>query len=200
MHPDWLSAFERSKAPYSEWAKRRAAKQGLLVVERFELIDDCEEISADGPPSRVRGYGVILRQETEKAAEDISPSARVDPISFDAAGLIVAKQINKTGVVPAALRDWTVDVVTGALSRPTAKGKISGATVARDKLIYRLILDVVNTLNLHPTSSNRDEGKSACHAVAKGFALLGLEPSSYQAMVKIWENRDDLKFFSTLDD
>lgn len=200
MHSDWVSAFDRCKAPYREWANRRAQKQGLIIVERFGFNHDGEEVSTDGPPDSHQGWGVILRQDIDKAAEEISSSARVDPISFDAACLIVARQIKNTGVVPGALRDWTVDVLTGALSRPTAKGKIANATAARDKLIYRLIQDVILTLRLHPTSSNRDDGKSACHAVAKGFALLGLEPCSYQAMVKIWEKRENLSSFSSLDD
>ena len=147
-----------------------------------------------------RGLSIWWEQDVEKAAAEIAPQVLIDPISFDAAGLIVSDEINRTGMVPSALRSWAAGVITGEIKRPIVKGKIPGATEARDKLICRLLFELVHTLGLKPTSSNRAKGRSACHAVAEAFALLGLEPKSYQAIVKIWENRDNLKGFSTGDD
>lgn len=200
MFPDWMSAFDRCVSPYREWAKRRSEILGLVVVRKVAVEED-EGASIATPMSDCdSGFVVFLEQDVERAAEEIALDANTDPISFDAAGLIVSNAIKKTGSVPSALRDWAASVLSGETKRPIARGKIPRATIARDKMIFQLLSDVVKSCGLKPTSSNRECGKSACHAVAEAFALLGLEPRSYQAMVKIWEDRKTLNIICTSDD
>lgn len=204
MFPDWVSAFDCSIPPYIEWARRRAVKAGLVVTKRIMLdegdkADDCPHDTASTSTSSV-GTVVILEQDSERAAAEIVTAAHSDSVSLDAAGFIVAKRIVETGIVPIALRNWAADMITGVLKRPKAKGKLTDATLARDKMICALVQEVVDTLSLNPTSSDRKRGLSACHAVAHAFALLGLMPKSYQAIVKIFENRNTLKVLDTTED
>jgi hypothetical protein len=204
MFPDWVSAFDCSTPPYSELARRRAARTGLVVTKRIVLdegdkSDDCPNDTASTSTSSV-GTVIILEQNSERAAAEIATAAHTDPVSFDAAGFIVAKEIVETGIVPIALSNWAANVITGVIKRPKAKGKLTGATVARDKMICAIVQEVVDTLSLSPTSSDRKRGLSACHAVAQAFALLGLMPKSYQAIVKIFEKRNTLKLLDTTED
>lgn len=209
MFPDWSSALDRCVAPYSEWSRRRAGTIGFLVTEwRVErgnkLLAEGGQDTAQQLSALIESHGVSfyvrLDQDLERAAEEVVGHAYSDPISYDAAGIIVARHVTKTGVVPAALRGWAVDVLTGAVQRPKVKGKLVGATRARDKMIYRLIAELISVLDLTATTSDRELGDSACHAVAEGFRLLGLQPTSYQSFVKIWENRSTLREFHSNED
>lgn len=201
MYPDWASAFERCVAPYSEWAKRRAARSGLVahfqsVPQNAVEVDSCDDLTSTEVS---QSFAVIALQDLEFAAAELATDAYVDPVSYDAAAIIVARQIGKNGTVPVALRAWATDVLTATTKRPGVKGKIAGATAARDKLIHALTRDLIASLSLKATSSDRANGQSACHAVATAFALLGLEPKSYQAIEKIWGN-EALSEFTLSDD
>lgn len=205
MFRDWASAFDRCVPPYAEWAKRRAANVGLVVQDKIIFSADDpigigEHLSDEMEAASNKGFYVSLRQDMEKAATELAAEVDCDPISFDAAKVIVAHEIMKTGRVPSALREWASGVISGAITRPKAKGKLSGATRARDQMIYRLVADVTRAFDFKPTTSDRDRGISACHAVSEAFRLLGLEPKSYQAIVKIWENRNNLKTFDSSED
>lgn len=173
----------------------------MVVYRRYPPQGAVDGDSCDDRTSKALSgsFAVFAKQDLETAATELAADAYSDPVSFDAAAIIVAKQIRENGSVPAALRSWVTDVLTGTIKRPRVKGKVKGATVARDKLIHELIRDLIASLGLKPTSSDRENGQSACHAVATGLALLGLEPKSYQAIEKIWENKA-LSEFNSSDD
>jgi hypothetical protein len=205
MFPDWLSAFGRCDSPYQEWARRRAEKKGMRAQQVIEMTENGDvDITADfiagKRKNKDKGFIVFLKQDLEAAAFELSLEVNDDPISFDAAKYLVSAQIREGRVVPAALQEWCSGMILGEITRSKLKGKPIGATVARDKMIYWLINELLHALDLKPTSADRDEGKSACHAVATGFSLLGLNPRSYQATLEIWQNRDLLKIVDSRDD
>lgn len=205
MHNDWASAFNRCNAPYQEWARRRAEKKGMQVQQAFELngkskVDITADFVAGERQNNDKGFLVFLKQDPEAAADELVREIKDDPISFEAARFLVADQIRAGHVVPNALREWCCGMILGEIKRPKLKGKPTGATIARDKMIYRLIVELTQSFDIKPTSADREEGKSACHAIATAFSLLGLNPRSYQAILEIWGNRDELKVFDTRDD
>lgn len=179
MRPDWRSAFERSSLTTWEWAHRRLSQRGASLVTAMPLNDDFERDTVESC-TRERRYGsensklVIRKFDIGVAASRLCGEVADDPISFDAARLLVARCIRDRVEIPESLRDWAAEVVTGKVSRPKSKGKTRGATDARDKMIFQLVKDLHEYCGLSPTAADRTEGKSACHAVAEGFRLLGL--------------------------
>lgn len=205
MHLDWRSAFDRCSPPYTEWARRRLSQYGQVVARASpikngveqdvtELVRGGQEIGTD------ESFFVSTRRDLETAAKRLADEVNSDPVSFEAGKQLIATCIRERVEIPESLRDWAVGMVLGVNARPIAKGKVKGATLARDKLIYRLVQDVVKFAVLLPTAGDRTDGRSACHAVAEGFRLLGLQPQSYETIVKIQQNPKAYgEFFSSED-
>lgn len=205
MYPDWESALQRAKSPYHEWAIRRAGVKGMastrvVLLNRGLEADITSEVLTGRKISQAESYYTFAKQDPELAAAQLAEEINDDPISFDAAKFFVAGLIRKGVPVPLPIREWAAMVLTDEVRRPKAKGKLEGATIARDKLILRLILDVMEAFNLKPTASDRRNGRSACHAVASGLGLLGVTPSSYESILGVWEARDSLKGFDSRED
>lgn len=202
MFQNWESAFKRCEAPYHEWSMRHKGRKGLVVDRMF--IDGLESSPEAGHDlmdlSRTHSFMVMTKQDPDLAALELSAEVNDDPISYNAAKYLVASLIQQGNPVPEPLREWCAGVLMGTVTRPKTKGKHAGATVARDKMIYSLINDLTKATGLKPTSSDRHNGQSACHAVALAFSLVGLNPRSYEAMLKIWENRQELGVFDMRDD
>lgn len=206
MFANWQRAFELSASPYRETAKRLARKVGtvvdraLLVKEGQQNMDVTTEVLAGRSHWSEGHISMRWKQDRDLAALQLSKEIESDPVSFDAAKFFVATIIREGGVVPISLREWTAGILTGKIERPKARGKLKGATIPRDKLIVELLLELLDSFALKPTASDRNNGLSACHAVAEGFRLLGLIPSSYETIVKIWEDRKSLNYLSSSDD
>jgi hypothetical protein len=195
IRADWKSAIAAAEPPYSEWAATRLASRGLVLHRCLELNDDYEYVDVTNQIMAGRyvetdsGGVTEMRWNADAAAQELSAEIEVDPISFDAALLLVSEEIRSGNPVPAALRDWASDVIVGTLKRPKLSGKIRGATIERDRLILALLHQVVKKRGLKPTSGDRENGQSACHAVAQAFSLLRIQPDSYESIRGIWNRR-----------
>ncbi|MCF1707534.1 hypothetical protein L0V05_01760 [Tabrizicola sp. J26] len=170
------------------------ARSGLVVNQAFvfnghEQLDVSEEVREGRRLTEEESFFVSLRQIEDAAAKELSVEVEQDPVSFDAAKLLVASAIKEGRPVPAPLRAWAYGLITGETVRPVAKGKLLGATDARDRMICMLVQELLDAFSLKPTSGEREAGTSACNAVAKAFALVGLAPSSYEAVIGIWGKR-----------
>lgn len=202
LRPQWEQAFRRCDPSNKEWGHNRLGTKGI-VYRRYEVDaagTPVERVSnaqheACSVESPIVSVAYIGKQDPEAAACELFPHVSDDPISFDAACILVAREVEAGRVVPEALRQWSADYLMGKVKRPAKKGKISGATLTRDKLICELIEEIVDALGLRPTASDRTDGASACHAVAAAFVKLGLLPQGYEAMSKIWNKRKMLRSF-----
>jgi hypothetical protein len=197
--------MDRATPPYAEWAKRRLARSGMVLCKAVIMSGTAEEdVTVEVREGRKftteESFFVAYRHDPNAAAQELSGAIEHDPIGFDAARLLVEVAIREGRAVPEPLRSWAADVVAGKVRRPNARGKIAGATYARDKMICCLIQEILEALSLKPTSANRSEGKSACHAVAEAFALVGLNPDSYEAVVKIWLQTESPLGFDSRED
>ncbi|MFD0860114.1 hypothetical protein [Roseovarius aquimarinus] len=186
-----------AKTTSSELALQRLNSRGM-TLRRFIISDGEEhseftnEILAGARPDPDKGHTAIFAHDVEKAAIELASEIASEPLSFDAAILLVSKQIRLNRPIPDVLREWAADALEGRIKRPKGRGKHQGATKFRDRLIARLIRDVVDMTNLAASSNAREDGSSACNAVAEGFRLLRLQPDSYESMIKIWRRRHDL--------
>ena len=197
--------MEMASLRSDEWARRRATRVGMklrkMVLHDGETdIDFTQQALCGEAPPPDRGYGVFMTYDPQIALNNLIDRVVDDALSFDAAKFAIGDIITSGEAFPEEVRKKVAAIVTGEIIRPKSKGKMVGATIARDKLILRLILEVKGTFKLDPTSSNRENGTSACHATAEGFRVLGLYPNSYSQMEKIWLKRNALNEFSTDDD
>jgi len=184
----------------TELARQRLNSRGM-TLKKFLIFDDEQELDitnevlAGARPGTDKGHLAQYAQDVEKAAVELASEVRMDPISFDAALQLAAKQVRLGHPIPVALREWVADILAGSTERPKQNGKHPGSTLCRDQLIAKLIKDIAKLANLKPTSGKRERGESACNAVADGFRLLRLQPDSYESMIKIWRRR---KYLSTI--
>jgi len=190
-----------TEAQHRELALQRLNSRGM-TLQRYLLIDGGEELDVTNEvvsgalTGSNEGHFVQFAQDVEKAAIELASEVLLDPISFDAALHLVAKQIRLGHPIPDVLREWAADTIVGIIKRPKQKGKYTGATLCRDRLIVKLISDIVQTTNLKPTSSKRERGRSACNAVAEGLSLLRLQPDSHESIVKIWGRRKKISMIA----
>ena len=78
------------------------------------------------------------------------------------------------------------------LPRPRSKGKLPLARRLRDKRIRCTVDWICLEHDLYPTRNDASAGNSACDIVADAMRLIGLRPTSYDAVRKIWnKSRDD---------
>lgn len=173
LHEEYRLGFAMADAPYS-----------TLAMERMKTRGHVWDLSSSG--------GGVSRQVTPKAAESLLDEAKEDAISHFAALHLFQQLVSRQQPAPDRLLKFVGDVAIGNIQAPKLKGKYRGATKTRDKLIAQLIFEIVGNCGLKPTSSDEGNGQSACHAVARAFALLRLKPSSYRSILRIWKRRGEL--------
>lgn len=205
LRSDWKSSIAMASSTSTEWARRRAVRVGLkvkrlLVKHNGEELDITDPALMEQIPPSALVFGVFKIYDPLVALDRLIEHVEEDPLSYDAIRLVIGDLIKCGATIPEQLREKVAAIVTGETARPKGKGKQIGATLARDKLLYRLIREVTSVWNLDPTSSAQERGLSACNAVAEGFRLLGLLPNSYSHMEKVWLKRGELSIFSTDED
>jgi hypothetical protein len=136
-----------------------------------------------------RAIGSLSRQGPELAAVELVNDARQDPRDYLAALHFVANFVREGRVVPEPLREWAYSAITGKIQPPRLKGKVKGATRARDVLIMRLI-DDIQEMGIPPTSGDHERGRSGCHAVSEALTYLNLPPRGYERIRSIWCSRN----------
>lgn len=130
--------------------------------------------------------------DVQGAADELVGQVQTDPVFHDAAKRLIAEELRNGRNPPIVLRDWVADLLEGKISRPKGKRKPSGATRERDRMIGDLVTMLVKKSKLHATSGKREQGISACNAVAQAFQHLGLAGVGYETVVKAWQRRSKL--------
>ncbi|MFN3280423.1 MAG: hypothetical protein ACK40I_01955 [Tabrizicola sp.] len=92
--------------------------------------------------------------------------------------------------LPAHIRDFVIEVLERRCPCPKVRGRPAHAELRR-RLICVMIAYIAETFQLRPTrndiSTHRD---SACDIAAEAMASLGLTPSTYSGLKRIWQKRD----------
>ena len=171
MHEQFRSAFAFAAPPYQELVTARLRSTGLVG-------------SKD-----IFGY-VSFSQDVELATWELLSEAATDAVSHQALLHLFRFLVEKDRVIPRDLQVYISEVVTGHRRPPKLKGKYPDAQDTRDREIAHIINDIVRRRDLPATSSDPEDGKSACHAVARALTVLRLKPSSYEAIRRIWRDRE----------
>jgi hypothetical protein len=171
-------AFSMAETPYGELARARLETTGR--VYSVDLL------------------GVFWgRQDPDRAVDILLSEVDSDPISHKAALLLFRDLTKRNRAVPKPLQLFVSDFICDVRPAPKLRGKYPNAHKERDREIFRLIQQVVSQTGLKATSGNHDTGRSACHAVARALNVLSLLPHGYEAIRKIWFQRQDLSEIDT---
>lgn len=202
LRQDFASAFEMASSHSSEWARRRATRRGMklaqvIVSDGDEEIDFTQQALTGCPLPADKGRYVRSVYDPVVALLNLIDEVEADPLAYDAARIAIGDIIATGGTFPISAREKAASLATGKLKRPQRRGKLKGATSARDWLLCHLIEEVAEVMRISPTSANRERGHSACVAVAEALGLLGLQPNSYSQMEKIYLRRKEFETFTT---
>lgn len=173
LHELFRWAFATADAPYQDLAIARLQSRGL--IGRKDL------------------FGIVgFTQDVELATRELLSESASDAVSHQALLHLFHFLTDKDHAIPRDLKVYVSEVVTGLRRAPELTGKYPKAQDTRDREIAQLISDVVRQTGLPATSNNPEEGKSACHAVARALTVLRLKPSSYETIRRVWRDRKAL--------
>lgn len=171
-----LPAFQAAMPPYRELAR------GLSEIAGVKL-----ELVSSEPGKRF--YRLVNDQE--EAVVRVLMAADSDPLAYDVALWMAAERIRYNLPFPELLREWAFFAMTGQIERPKLRGKHLATLQWRNEMIVELVREVSCDFGLRPTAAGDDGGESACAAVAEALRLMRLQPHSYSAVRRIWQERDE---------
>lgn len=122
----------------------------------------------------------MLRHQTAR----LLSWAEADAGGFDALRLGVAYSIEKGEELPPDVLQWLVRHLRGELSRPKAR-----AGAKTEFWLHSLIWMAVRSRvldGMNATRNDASEATSACDAVAEALADLGLHPTTFYGVKRIW--------------
>ena len=111
--------------------------------------------------------------------------AEVHEGSFDVLRLGIAHSLEQGEELPPEALTWLVRHLRGEVTRPNAR---SGAKtqVFLHTQIYVAVLTLVKEYGMKATRNDASEATSACDAVADALAELGLKPTTFHGVKRIW--------------
>lgn len=165
-----------------------ARQVGAAESRAGYLMDDFEFLLDEGlvtPKTLADGSTGLSRR--------IAALSRSAPHDRDAwvmlasmAGLLLQKDLP----LPPAMRDFVIDVLERRCPCPPTRGRPPTSQTWRN-VICLIVANLVEQFRLPATRNDASEHRmSACDIVAEAFGSLGLKPSSYASLKRIWQQRD----------
>jgi hypothetical protein len=112
-------------------------------------------------------------------------SAEVDAGSFDRLRLGIAHLLEQGEELPPEALTWLVRHLRGEVTRPKA-GSGAKTQVFLHTQICTAVLTLVHEYGMKATRNDSSEATSACDAVADALAELGLKPTTFHGVKRIW--------------
>ena len=111
--------------------------------------------------------------------------AEVHEGSFDVLRLGIAHSLEQGEELPPEALTWLVRHLRGEVTRPNAR---SGAKTQAflQAQIWVAVLTLVEVYRMKATRNDASEATSACDAVADALAELGLKPTTFHGVKRIW--------------
>ena len=122
----------------------------------------------------------MLRHETPR----LLAWAETDAGGFDVLRLGIAYSLEQGEELPPEALTWLVRHLRGEVTRPKAR-----AGAKTEFWLHYLIWSAVGSLvleGMRATRNDASEPKSACDAVADALAELGLQPTTFHGVKRIW--------------
>jgi len=162
-------AIEYSEAVQFVKGKFQCYRNDELVFESFYVSQNTTRGAA------------MLRNNTAR----LLALAEVHEGSFDVLRLGIAHSLEQGEELPPEALTWLVRHLRGEVTRPNAR---SGAKtqVFLHTQIYVAVLTLVKEYGMKATRNDASEATSACDAVADALAELGLKPTTFHGVKRIW--------------
>ena len=111
--------------------------------------------------------------------------AEVHEGSFDVLRLGIAHLLEQGEELPPEALTWLVRHLRGEVTRPKA-GSGAKTQVFLHTQICTAVLTLVHEYGMKATRNDSSEATSACDAVADALAELGLKPTTFHGVKRIW--------------
>lgn len=98
--------------------------------------------------------------------------------------------LQKDQPLPPMMRDFVIEVLERRCPCPPTRGRPPTSQTWRN-VICLIVATLVERLGLPVTRNDASEHRmSACDILAEAFGALGLKPSSFASLKRIWQQRD----------
>lgn len=141
------------------------------------------------PPLARTTLGVNMLR---KKPDELLAWAESEAEGFDTAKMGIAYALEQSETLPDAARLWLAKVLRGEVSRPKAKAG------RREKEWLNLLICIAIQHRvadgMDPTRNDASDPLSACDAVAEALAELGLTPTTFDSVKRIWKRMNKNTF------
>ena len=163
----------------------------MMAIEHSEAVQfvkgkfQCywnDELEFESFYNTTRG-AAMLRNNTAQ----LLALAEVHEGSFDVLRFGIAHSLEQGEVLPSEALTWLVRHLRGEVTRPKA-GAGAKKQVFLHTQIWVAVLTLVHEYRMKATRNDASEATSACDAVADALAELGLKPTTFHGVKRIWLN------------
>lgn len=122
--------------------------------------------------------------------DDLFVQAKTNPAYFDALNIVGANLLIDAQPIPYAMRNFMASVLRGDAKRPHALNRNTSRRID-NFILCNAVEQLVDEFELTPTRNqvSGSVGTSACDIVADAMVALGRQPSRYDSIRKIWNQR-----------
>jgi hypothetical protein len=111
--------------------------------------------------------------------------AEVHEGSFDVLRFGIAHLLEQGEELPPEALSWLVRHLRGEVTRPKARSGAKNQAFLHTQ-IWMTVLELVKVHRMKATRNDTSEATSACDAVADALAELGLKPTTFHGVKRIW--------------
>lgn len=172
--PDYSEAVRKSRKFLENWMAGNG--QGLIAGRNLADPIDWQAVKDE-----VLGAAMLRKQPSE-----LVEWASSDSDGWNALSLGVAEALEMGRTIPTEAREWLVLVLRGKANKPHCKvGRHSASGL--HNAIYIAVYARVHE-GMKATRNDASPPVSACDAVADALAELGLNPTTYYGVKRVWLN------------
>lgn len=122
--------------------------------------------------------------------DDLIVQTKTNPAYFDALSIVGANLLIDAKPIPYLMRDFMASILRGEAKRPHALNRNTSRRID-NFILCNAVEQLVDEFELTPTRNqvSGSVGTSACDIVADAMVALGRQPSRYDSIRKIWNQR-----------
>lgn len=129
---------------------------------------------------------VILRvhRDLQQSNPEEFLATATDYAGFHAVRVSIANALNDGEQLPPLILEWLISYLRGDLEEPKKRAGRPQNPLSPIS-IFLAVKECVGE-GMNPTRNDASEPTSACDAVAEALANLGLEPTTYEGVKRVW--------------
>lgn len=126
--------------------------------------------------------------------EALLEASKTQGLSWEATKLTAIELIAQRGELPLQLTEWLIGYLADEIHEPKRPKRFSrswpGEHTERDIEIHAVVCELLKEGAMTPTRNDVSSPTSACDAVAQAMTELGVPPSSYKEIKRIFLGRE----------